>query len=149
MVNGSSITDAALERKLAAAVKRNPSVVVKLSYASKLGADRLAAVKAVIKRAGIAKYEIVASIDIVVPPQPPPPADATPTPVLTIDAKGGLRLGSSAVADKDLDAALSQLARSTKKIALHADGSTPYDVVQKLMARCRAAGLTEISLISP
>jgi len=70
MVNGTSITDVALERKLAAAVKRNPAVVVKLGHASKLPADRLAAIKALLGRAGIAKYEVSASIDTVVPVSP-------------------------------------------------------------------------------
>ena len=149
MVNGTSMTDAALERKLASAVKRDPSVAVKLSYASKLAPARLTAVKALLARAGIAKYELSASIDTVVPPQPPRAADSTPTVVLSIDAKGGLILGASVVTDKDLDAALARLAKTTTKIALRADGSTPYDTIQKLMARCRAAGLSDIALISP
>ena len=149
MVNGTSTTDAALERKLAAAIKRNPSVVVKLGYASKLPADRLTAIKALLARAGITKYETSASIDTVMPPPQPPVADSTPTIVLSIDAKGGLLLGAAVIADKDLDTALAQRAKTTKKIALRADASTPYETVQKLMARCRAAGLTEISFISP
>lgn len=149
MVNGTSITDTALERKLAAAVKRNPAVVVKVGHASKLPATRLAAIKALLARAGVTTYQLSASIDTEVAPTPPQPADTTPTVVLTLDAKGGLVLGARVVADKDLDAELAKLGKTTKKIALRADGSTPYDTIQKLMARCRAAGLTDISLIAP
>lgn len=147
MVDGTSITDAALERKLAAAVKRDPATKVWLGHVTKQTA-RADAIRAIVKRAGVVNVEVSASIDTQVPPSVPRTVDATPTVVLTIDAKGVFYVGANVVADAELDKELARIAKLTKKLAVAPDGSTTAGVIQKLVERAKAAGLTEISFLS-
>ena len=53
-LDGTSITDAALERKLAAAVKRDPSTKVRITDANP---QRAAEVRALVTRAGVTNIE--------------------------------------------------------------------------------------------
>ena len=147
MVDGTSITDAALERKLAAAVKRDPATKVRLGHVPKQTA-RADAIRAIVKRAGVVNVEVSSSIDTQVPPSGPRNVDDTPTIVLTIDAKGVLYVGASVVADADLDKELARIAKLTKKLAVAPDGSTTTAVIQKLVERAKAAGLTEIIFLT-
>ncbi len=57
MVDGTSITDAALARKLEAAVKRNPKVLVRFGHDPKR-ADRAAVVRALVQKAGVTNLEV-------------------------------------------------------------------------------------------
>ena len=146
MVDGTSITDTALARKLEAAVKRDVAIKVRLAYDVKL-ADRFDVVHALVNKAGVTNIEVSTSIVTQVPDKAPPPADNTPTIVLTVDNKGGLMLGARRVPDAELDAELATVAKRTKKIALAADKATTYATIVKLMDRCKAAGLTDIMFI--
>jgi biopolymer transport protein ExbD len=148
MVDGTSITDAALARKLSGAVARDAAFKVRISHDAKV-TDRLAALRALVKKAGVTNVEVSAAIVTNVPPQPPPVRDDTPTIVLTIDASGRFALNARRVPDADLDKELASLGMRTKKIALTADKSTPYAAIVKLMDRCKAAGLTEIMFVAP
>ena len=56
MVDGTPHTDAALARKLAAAVKRHPDVVVRLGHDPKAAA-RAAQVRALVQKAGVTRIE--------------------------------------------------------------------------------------------
>jgi hypothetical protein len=143
MVDGTSTTDAALERKLTAAVKKLASFKVKLSYAEKARA-RAQAIEAIVKRSGATNVEITTAIVTAVPPRAPQPADTTPAVVLAIAANGTLSLDAVAVSDAALDKALAAAGKRTKKLAITADKTTPYAVIVKLMDRAKAAGLTEI-----
>ncbi len=58
MVDGTSITDAALARKLEAAFKRDPAVKVRLGHDPKR-ADRFAAIRALVQKAGVTNVELV------------------------------------------------------------------------------------------
>lgn len=147
MVDGTSTTDAALARKLAGAVERDATVKVRISYAAEQS-RRLDAIRALVKKAGVMNVEVSAAIVTAVPDKPAPPRDDTPTMVLTIDSKGALILGSRVLAAAELDKELAILAKRTKKLALQPDKRTPAGVIQDLMARCKAAGLTEISFLS-
>ena len=147
MVDGTSITDAALERKLVAAVKRDPATKVRIAHATPR-ADRAAVISALVRRAGVTIVEVSAAITTVVPPTTPPPADTTPTIVLTIDAKGTYYVGARVVPDAELDKELAAIGKQTKKLAVAPDGSTTALVIQKLIARAKAAGLTEVSFVA-
>lgn len=59
MVDGVSFTDAALERKLAGAVRRNAAFKVKLSYVER-SRPRAQAIEALARRAGVATVELAA-----------------------------------------------------------------------------------------
>jgi len=147
MVDGTSITDAALARKLEGAVQRDPAVKVRIAYGPKRQ-DRATAILDLAKRARVASIETVASLDTEVPAKSPPPADTTPVTVLTIDSRGGLLLGARKLAEAELDAELVKLGKTTKKIALRPDNSTPYGTIAKLVDRCKAAGLSEIVFLA-
>lgn len=147
MVDGTSITDAALARKLEGAAKRDPSVKIRISHVAK-ARDRAAALRELAKRAGATAIEVMPAIETTVPPSPPPASDTTPVTVLTIDAKGALFLGARKVEAAALDKELAALAKRTKKIALRPDGGTPYGTIQDLMDRCKAAGLTDIMFLA-
>jgi RNA-binding protein YhbY len=60
-MDGTSTTDAAIERKLAAAVKRHPAIKVKLSYAQTARA-RAQAVEALVRKTGVQDVEVTAGI---------------------------------------------------------------------------------------
>jgi hypothetical protein len=147
MVDGTSITDAALARKLESAVKRDATVKVRIGYEPKQTA-RLDAIRALVKKAGVTNVEVSSAIVTAVPDSPPPARDETPTVILTIDSTGRLFLGARVIAVGELDKELAELAKRTKKLALQPDKSTPAGVIQDLMARCKAAGLTEVSFLS-
>ena len=148
MVDGTSITDAALGRKLEGSVQRNPALKVRISHVAKRQA-RVDAIRELAKRAGVATIEIIASIDTQVPDtQPAPPSDVAPTVVLSIDGKGRLLLDARVVPDRELDAELAKLGKQTKAIALRPDPATPYGTIAKLVERCKAAGLTDVTFIA-
>jgi len=147
MVDGTSITDAALERKLVAAVKRDPATKVRLAHATKQTA-RADAIRAIVKRAGVVNVEVSAAIDTQVPPSGPRTVDDSPQIVLTIDAKGVFYVGANVVADAGLDQELVRISKLTKKLAIAPDGSTTALVIEKLVQRAKAAGLTEITFLT-
>jgi biopolymer transport protein ExbD len=137
MMDGTATTDAALARKLAAAVKRNVLLEVKLAYAEK-ARPRAQAVEAIVKRAGIELSSVTA-----VPSQVAPAITK-----LVIAANGSLTLDARSVTDAQLDTELAALGKRTKQLALTADKATPYAVIVKLMDRAKAAGLTEIIFVA-
>ena len=57
MVDGTPHTDAALARKLEAAVKRDPATKVRLGHDPKR-ADRAAAIRALAQKAGVTNFEV-------------------------------------------------------------------------------------------
>lgn len=59
VVDGTPHTDAALARKLEAAVKRDPAVKVRLGH-DKKRADRADQLRALVKKAGVTNLEAVA-----------------------------------------------------------------------------------------
>jgi RNA-binding protein YhbY len=73
MLDGTSTTDAALERKLVAAVKKQAALKVKLAYAPKARA-RAQVIEALVRKVGAKDVEITVGIVTHVPAQPPPSA---------------------------------------------------------------------------
>lgn len=61
MLDGTSTTDAAIERKLVAAVKKHAALKVKLSYAEK-ARPRARAIEALVRKAGAKDVEITVGI---------------------------------------------------------------------------------------
>jgi biopolymer transport protein ExbD len=58
IVDGTSITDAALARKLEAAFKRDPAVRVRLGHDPRR-ADRAGVIRALVQKAGVTNVELV------------------------------------------------------------------------------------------
>jgi hypothetical protein len=142
MMDGTSTTDAAIARKLVAAVKRHPSIKVKLSYAERVR-TRAQVIEALVRKAGAKDVEVTVGIVTHVPPRPaqPPPGDPT---VLAIAANGTVMLGARVVVDRDLDKELAAIAKTNPRLALAPDASTTALVIDKLVQRAKVAGFTEV-----
>jgi hypothetical protein len=151
MMDGTSTTDAAIERKLAAAVKRHASVKVKLAYAEQARA-RAQAIEALVRKTGVKDLEVTIGIVTHVPPQPPPgdppPGDPPPMIVLTVAANGKLMLDARVVADAALDQELAVAAKTHPRLAIAPDGSTTALAVNKLLQRAKAAGFTDVIFLT-
>lgn len=146
-MDGTSTTDAAIERKVVAAVKRHATVKVKLSYAE-TARPRAQMLEALVRKAGVKDLEVTSGIVTTVPPQPPPPAGTTPSAVLAIAANGTLRIGTRVIPDAALDKELAALAKQSPKLVLAPDASTTARVIERLVQRAKAAGFTEVMFTS-
>jgi biopolymer transport protein ExbD len=130
MVDGTSITDGALARKLEAAVKRDAAIKVRIAYDTKQTA-RFDVIRAIAKKAGVTAVEVSEGID-------------SPTMVLSISAAGTLIFGARVLEDDEIDTALASLAKRTKRIVIAPEKSTPAATVEAVIARCKAAGLSDV-----
>ena len=135
MVDGASLSDAALERVLREAIARDKDTVVSFSQDEGVSSQRFMALYAIVKRVGVTKFG-AQSANYTDPDNPPK------EPVVTIDMNGTFYLDKRIVVADALDRELAKLAKKkVKRAVIAVDSTVTLDAIEKLIARCKAAGL--------
>ena len=67
---------------------------------------------------------------------------------LTVDPDGALQLDQKRVTIDGLEEALQRKGAATRPVFLRADQRVPYGVVAKVIGRARAAGVTNLGLVT-
>jgi len=91
---------------------------------------------------------LTAGLDIQLPKVSAQGLDLREGLTLTIDPSGAIQLDHAAVTLANLEDALNQRGAASRPVFLRADQRVPYGVVAEVIGRARAAGVTNLGLVT-